>query len=203
MSTAEEEIDQIIDALTRAFEDNVGMQSMCGGDKALESLVYRLTLQQAIQHGDCYVARNGDTICGVAAWLAPGFDWTIQRDNQFASKLSSDLEEWYRDHFTPKYDELYRSGFPGDPHMRQQSWSLKLLAVSPHCRRKGVGKALLDVISKKADTRRESIVVDVMDPYLVNFFQACGFKYRAVKNVSSTSFPGFPIWCMVRKSAGS
>lgn len=63
--------------MTFVFLD-VGMQSMCGGDKALESLVYRLTLQQAIQHGDCYVARNGDTICGVAAWLAPGFDWTIQ-----------------------------------------------------------------------------------------------------------------------------
>lgn len=91
--------------------------------------------------------------------------------------------------YGPKYEDLYRSGFPQDPNMRRNSWSLKLLAVSPPCRRRGVGKALLDVISKKvrtsacfqesglrngsylpnlqADTHHESIVVDVMDPYLV------------------------------------
>lgn len=51
---------------------------MSGGDRVLEKLIYRLTLQQALARGQCFVARNGDNICGVAAWLAPGYDWTIQ-----------------------------------------------------------------------------------------------------------------------------
>lgn len=57
---------------------DVGVRSMSGGDPSVEKLIYRLTLQQALTKGECFVARNGDNICGVVASLAPGYDWTIQ-----------------------------------------------------------------------------------------------------------------------------
>ncbi|KAI0074349.1 hypothetical protein K474DRAFT_1601633 [Panus rudis PR-1116 ss-1] len=194
----EEQIERIVDALCRAFQTDAVMKSMTGGDPATLALFFRITIHKALATGECYVALAGDTICGVSAWLPPGCDWTIQDDATFASKLKRDLQEWYRDHYSTKYQDLYRSSFPSNPKMRERSWSLKLLAVVPQSRRKGVGKALMNIICKKADSRSETMVAEATDPYLVKFFQSVGFKYCAVKNVSCTSSPGFPLWCMVR-----
>ena len=52
------------------------MQTFSGRDKAIESLIYRLTIQHAVRHGKCLVARsahNASEIYGVAAWAAIQF----------------------------------------------------------------------------------------------------------------------------------
>lgn len=57
------------------------MQTFSGRDKAIESLIYRLTIHHAVRYGKCLVARsahNASEIYGVAAWAAPGSDWDFQ-----------------------------------------------------------------------------------------------------------------------------
>ncbi|THH29806.1 hypothetical protein EUX98_g4366 [Antrodiella citrinella] len=117
-------------------------------------------------------------------------------DKAFLSTLDPDLREWYNEHYASKCNELR---ICTDTARKERGfWTLHVLAVVPESRRKGVGKALVDVIVKKADAANVSMITDVRDPSTVHFFQRSGFKYCCVKNVMSQGSPGFPIWRMYR-----
>ena len=51
---------------------------MVTGDKALKSTLFQLGIERSLREGECYLAYDGDDICGAAVWIAPGFDWRFQ-----------------------------------------------------------------------------------------------------------------------------
>ncbi|TCD68782.1 hypothetical protein EIP91_009795 [Steccherinum ochraceum] len=194
----EEQVERVVDLLLRVFDGDNAMESFSGQDKAIERLIYTLTIRKTLQSGECYVARSprSSEIYGVATWLAPGIDWDFHNDPTFLAALDPALREWYNEHYASKYNELHRC--LDVPKNEKGTWTLTFLAVAPESRRKGVGRALVDVISKKALSNNQSIILDVRDPTVVQFFQRLGFKYRCVKNVVSRGSPGFPIWRMYK-----
>ncbi|KAL4248621.1 hypothetical protein ABKN59_004360 [Abortiporus biennis] len=210
-----DELKRIIDVLLSSFDGDIGLQSLTLGDKVIEELMYNLTLQQALRNGLCYVAEHqgSRSICGVSVWTAPGNLWKIHTDPEFTKQLPHDLREWYENHYSVKYEELYSMGFSSpfsssasssslknqNGFPRNHVWTLKLIAVVPEARRKGIGKSLINVCCKEVDRYTQWVATDVTDPNIVNFLQQFGFQYCAVKNISSSTTPGFPIWCMIRE----
>ncbi len=75
------------------------------------------------------------------------------RPHSYAKPLIDDAA---RAQYIPTYDELYRASFGSGERARKEAWNLKLLAVHPDARRRGLGKLLLSTFCKQVSPRATS-----------------------------------------------
>ncbi|KAI0752847.1 acyl-CoA N-acyltransferase [Daedaleopsis nitida] len=192
------DVEAVVQLLVAAFRDDIGMSSLSGGSSRLQMDMYRRTVRACLAQGALYVGVVDGRIQGVAAWIAPGEDWQCYQQEDFISSLTPYLSEWYSYHYIPTYQELYSAAFSSGERARKDGWNLKLLAVHPDSRRKGLGRLLLNTLCQQADASGKRVLTEVKSPYHVSWFRKSGFTHRSVKNFSSKDSAGFPLWCMVR-----
>jgi len=184
-----------------ASPTDTGMASLSEGSKRLENLIYRLTMNAALAHGEFHVAVVDGQIKGVALFIGPDYDWVFYEQSEFRNQLSQYLQEWYTHHYAPTYNELYRCAFSDSREGRRDAWNLVFLGIHPHYHKQGLGRSLLAAVSSKADADNRRITANVKNPQTVQFFRKLGFTHRSVKNFTSKDFTGFPLWCMAREPA--
>ncbi|KAI0701940.1 hypothetical protein BC835DRAFT_1433305 [Cytidiella melzeri] len=152
-----------------------------------------------MREGESYLAYEGDEIRGAAVWLAPGSDWRFGEDSSFTEHFSEEMQQWYKHHFIPKYEDLYISAGTESARLRKDAWKLQFLGVLPDHRGKGVWKLLLESVQRKADSEHRKVLAEVSSPTYVQKYYSLGYTYRSVKNFSSPRHAGFPIWLLVRE----
>ncbi|OCH90478.1 acyl-CoA N-acyltransferase [Obba rivulosa] len=199
VNPSEEELQAAVEVLRAAFYNDTGMASLSEGSKRLENLIYRLTMNAALAHGEFHVAVVDGQIQGIALFIGPDYDWVFYEQPEFASQLSQYGQEWYAHHYAPTYEELYRSAFSDSRQSRRDAWNLAFLGIHPRFQSQGLGRSLLAAVMNKADADNRRIIANVKNPHTVQFFRKLGFSHRSVKNLTSKDFTGFPLWCMARE----
>ncbi|KAI0088214.1 hypothetical protein BDY19DRAFT_185257 [Irpex rosettiformis] len=193
------DLQTVVDVLLRSLTDDQAIDALTDGSKSTAALIFRLAVERSLREGESHLAYDGDEVCGAAVWLAPGYDWRFAEDDYIMSHLSEEMQEWYKHHFLPKYEDLYTSAGVDSTRLRKEAWKLQFLGVLPSYRGKGVRKRLIQVINRKADTENRRALVEVSSPAYVQSYRSIGFIYRAVKNFSSPRYAGFPIWLLIRE----
>ncbi|EMD36947.1 hypothetical protein CERSUDRAFT_114858 [Gelatoporia subvermispora B] len=149
LNPSEDELQAAVEVLRAAFYGDTGMASLSEGSKRLETLLYRLTMRAALEHGEFHVAVVDGQIQGIALFIGPEYDWVSYEQPEFTNQLSQYGQEWYAHHYAPTYEELYRSAFLDGRQSRRDAWNLALLGINPPYQRQGLGRSLLAAVMSK------------------------------------------------------
>ncbi|EIM83208.1 uncharacterized protein STEHIDRAFT_159806 [Stereum hirsutum FP-91666 SS1] len=169
---------QAVSTLVEAFK------GVCSGgdDDCFERLIDSIFLA-AYRGGQIYVASYKEhTFAGVAAWFPPGQglfhtpDQAVGGFDDLVADFSPELRDWWINYFLPKYSNQTTSAL--GEGVKLASWHLQLIGVSPEHQRKGIGSALIDLISTKAKADGVSLCLEVEEGPKISFYEKCGFVVR-------------------------
>ncbi|TFK24223.1 hypothetical protein FA15DRAFT_619658 [Coprinopsis marcescibilis] len=156
--------------------------------------------------GEVYFAetrtrRNVARVIGVAVWFPPGrelYDSAEQREKALApvlAKFSPELQRWWGNHFLPKYgaftDEVLGEG------AKRSGWHLQAIATDPAYQRRGIARALMEVVRKQAAKKGQLLCLETENPRNLDIYTRLGWEVKG----NSTMFQGltgeFPMWVMI------
>jgi ribosomal protein S18 acetylase RimI-like enzyme len=136
-----------------------------------------------------YGARIDGRLAGVAGVTIPGGNWPASLDDAYAAfcaKIGPVATE--RLEAVSTLEQAHRPG----PH----NWDLGVIGVHPDAQRRGVARALLDVVHAGARQAPGStgVYVSTADPANVPFYQRMGYHLLAEREVA----PGIGFWALFR-----
>ncbi|KIM89687.1 hypothetical protein PILCRDRAFT_2007 [Piloderma croceum F 1598] len=129
--------------------------------------------------GELYIVEDAvtGTIIGTASWFGPGRDLFDSEDQREAalvplmSRVSPELKQWWTEH-----SEAVRTSIMG-PGTITDSWYLESIGVLPDYQRKGVAKALIQMVQKKAAITSTNICLQASS-HNIPMYEQLGFKYK-------------------------
>lgn len=153
------------------------------------------TLNCAMRYGEAYAARD---LSGVMFILPPGH--TRLTDGEYIQNgflifpFIIGLRNYARNNECEK--------FVADTHERllngRAHYYLWGLVADPKAQRKGVGGALLKVLTDKADAENMPVYLETHDQNNVAYYERFGFKLIHTDTIPKH---GLDIWCMLREAA--
>ncbi|ORZ02546.1 hypothetical protein BCR43DRAFT_481711 [Syncephalastrum racemosum] len=96
--------------------------------------------------------------------------------------------------FQPACDKVRRRVMANYPHYI----TIGYVGVLPHEQRKGLGSALIEHVTDRADAAHHPIYVQVNDAKAIRFFEKFGFQVKATVNVTGRK-QDLPVSLMVRE----
>jgi len=186
-------------ALARAFHDDPLFNFMMPNhlSQARGTLTFMHSLiADAMPFDEVWVARAGDGVVGVAAWLPPGaYPRSAWRDvRKYARDLRSALRLGPRMRSGMRLD---RALIEAHARVPEPHWYLSLLATDPSWQRRGVGTALLAPVLERCDDRRELAYLETQKAANVPWYGRHGFDL--VEQLSPPDCPS--MWLMLRDPA--
>ncbi|KAF9781258.1 hypothetical protein BJ322DRAFT_263899 [Thelephora terrestris] len=198
---SEKDLQRVLFILHETISNDTVVKVYTGGSTAALSTYLRLLLDGCVDSGGLFVAwtsPDSREFDAVALWSPPSKDWLPWEEEEFLSQLRQEKKDWITHHAISKYEELYKSAFGAWGYNAGiNNWQLKAIAVLQECRGRGLGKALMEVVHRKATASNHKVVVDCHSQIAVRFFHKLGFQHQSVKNFFSLTEPGFAMWCMV------
>jgi ribosomal protein S18 acetylase RimI-like enzyme len=182
------------DALERAFFDYPLMVYACPHEQARRRGVrslYAVILRDAERYGEIYTTAGVE---GIACWLPPGTPLpTLWREIRagllglpfaFGWKAFQCLLEYGQWH-TKLHHEFMKG-----PH-----WFLATIGVDPASQGKGVGSALLEAITVRADEKKLPCYLETHGERSARLYERHGFETVRLFEVPGHSVP---VWAMLR-----
>ncbi|RPD60188.1 hypothetical protein L226DRAFT_535116 [Lentinus tigrinus ALCF2SS1-7] len=153
-----------------------------GGNKDLQEPFLRAHLTAALAkgEGEIHVGELPEVgVVGVTLWFGPGhkfLDSDAQREagwNQIMEKLSPECREWW-DIFLSQYDALVeRSQGAG---VKLGGYHLQVIGTSPEHQKKGVGRALIDYVEKKAHAIKVPTCLETVGETNLAIYKSMNFE---------------------------
>ncbi|KDR85989.1 hypothetical protein GALMADRAFT_132605 [Galerina marginata CBS 339.88] len=191
----EEQINISADLFCDLMKDNQGAISLSGGDKSLMKLQALAIIRAGAFAGEYYTATNSDgEVVGYALWMPPGkelFSTEEERKlgfTEFMARLPEEGKEYFRTTASTSY---YLAHFPGfvngilGPTGKLDSWWLHMAMVRPDYQRKGITRALINVVRKKAAKSGDTLACSTTNDDNVPVYVALGFAHRGKKIMPS------------------
>jgi len=186
----EEQINISSDLFYDLMKDNQGAISLSGGDKSLMKLQALAIIRAGAFAGEYYTATNSDgELVGYALWMPPGkelFSTEEERKlgfTEFMTRLPEEGKEYFR--------TTYLAHFPGfvnsilGPTGKLDSWWLHMAMVRSNYQRKGITRALINVIREKAAKSGDTLACSTTNDDNVPVYVALGFTHRGKKIMPS------------------
>ncbi|TDL29996.1 hypothetical protein BD410DRAFT_893185 [Rickenella mellea] len=185
----EDVIQTVTDVMIKAFDGDHFTSMLVCDQLELVPDCHRAQIRAGLLAGEVWVAGfTPDDILGAAVWFGPGQELLggPNRKDQmelgwktFQAKLSEDGKRvWWR-MFLGEYCTLATNSL-SRKHQRPDSWKfdswhLQLLGVIPEHQRKGLGRALIEEIKKKADEQHLGMSVETETEKSLRFYKGVGF----------------------------
>jgi len=151
-------------------------------------------LNCAMRYGEAFVTSD---VTGVLFILPPGHTRLTTGEHIKCGFLMTPLVLGYRNY--KKSDECEK--FVADTHERlmngRRHYYLWGLVTDPREQRKGVGSALVKIITDKADSEGLPIYIETHDKNNVAYYERFGFKLIHTDEIPGH---GLNIWCMLREA---
>jgi GNAT superfamily N-acetyltransferase len=147
-------------------------------------------LRDCFHHGQVWGALENERVVGSASWLPPGATprSTLREFRIYAACARALLTG--RNRVTGiRLLSAVEDEHPSEPH-----WYLALLGVDPSLQGHGYGRALLQPVLTKCDTRIEPAYLETQKPENLPFYERFGF--RVLNEISVPGSP--PVWLMWR-----
>ncbi|PPQ80302.1 hypothetical protein CVT26_008830 [Gymnopilus dilepis] len=195
----ERETAEIVDLLVRAYQGNAAVEAMTGGNKDLESLLFRAMTRAGALAGHLYVLESHqEGILSVALWYPPGrklFGSEEERKLGFEELLSNVDEEarswWTISHPKRMADFLER-------WLPKANGSYYLIfretdGTDPRHQRKGYATRLLDYAVQHVITSPNLIAFCSIGQEHADFYARAGFPIRGRTDLlgRGRTFPAF------------
>ncbi|XP_006463602.1 hypothetical protein AGABI2DRAFT_144875 [Agaricus bisporus var. bisporus H97] len=125
--------------------------------------------------GYIYVSLFEEEIVGVALWFGPGDELFATEEQRAAhydkwnQERGPALVQWWNVNQAPPVNQLVKNS-------RKDTWSLSLLAVSPHHRRRRIAYNLCKFVMDKAMAQGEGASVLTQSQDNVKIYETMGFS---------------------------
>ena len=189
-------IDQAAELLARSFETTPDYTHMFPDPHTRRDALrgfMRAPVRDSASEGNCWVASDGTTMLGVAAWQAPGrYPWSVGRNLRALPAMLSVLR-----HAPGSIRDLIEFGSTIDSHFPDTPlWYLQVIGVSPEAQGLGVGTRLLEPALGEADRDRVECYLETSNEKAVPFYLRAGFR---IDRQGVELMPGGPTyWLMTR-----
>jgi len=163
-------------------EDKAAL-SLSGGDKTLIKVQAAALPRAGALAGEYYAATNGEgEIVGFTMWMPPGQDMFSTEEQRnlgfydFMARLPEEGKEYFK--------TTYLAHFPGfvsgilGPTGKVDSWWMHMCMVRSDYQRKGIAKALINLVREKAKKSGETLACGATDDSNVPVYKAIGFSHR-------------------------
>jgi ribosomal protein S18 acetylase RimI-like enzyme len=151
-------------------------------------------LNSAMRYGEVFVTSD---LTGVLFILPPGHTRLTTKEYVKCGFLMTPLVMGYKRYTASSECEK----FVADTHERlmngREHYYLWGLVTDPKAQRKGIGSALVKIITDKADAENVPIYLETHDETNVTYYERFGFKL-----IHTDVIPGhgLDIWCMLREA---
>jgi GNAT superfamily N-acetyltransferase len=153
---------------------------------------FAAAIHDCAAHGEVWIARVGDSLGGVAAWLPPGVlpATSGRRALRQGRHVAPDLVR------SPKRRTAYRllnEMTARHPHI--EHWYLALLATDPLHQGRGIGRALLEPNLARADEVGVPTYLETQKESNLPYYERFGFTTLGTFSVDDSP----PVWQMQRE----
>lgn len=190
LNPTDEEIDACVNLFVDLMKEDRSVQSLVGSNESLIPPMVRAMLRAGTLEGEYYIATDeAGTFAGYAMWMPPGrdlFGTDAQRAlglNEFMGGLSDPTKEYWKN--------TYMARFPGfvqeqlGPTGKTDAWWLHQAMVRRQFQRRGVAKALIEVVLEKARDNSETLGTTTTSDENIPVYTALGFKHKATTIIPS------------------
>ncbi|KAF5383783.1 hypothetical protein D9615_003711 [Tricholomella constricta] len=187
------EVKRVVEVLQAAFgEGDPFTDFLVGGDRTLVPAKFESSVRAASMGGEIHVASLGPTIndiVGTAVWYGPGqISMSTEEQREMASKVfyskcPEELKSWWHEHFLPSMMRLANESL--GPGFKETQWALQLLGVVPEHHRKGIAKAMVKTVEKRAKADNVSIVLETTTALDLLIYKHMGFEVKGQVTITS------------------
>ncbi|KDQ28515.1 hypothetical protein PLEOSDRAFT_1105167 [Pleurotus ostreatus PC15] len=183
----DEQLEAVASLFVRAFDHDLPVKSMTGGNPAFEAPLFRAVARAGIADGAVYVVESEDThpgstnaeIRSVLVCFGPGKTMSADEESARASgwvslfeKMPVETKEWWA-MFRTKHSNVVNA------YLRDKytdGWYVELLGTDPTHQNKGHATALLAHIFAQADEEGKTVALTTHSPSNVKFYEKLGFE---------------------------
>ncbi|KAI0078756.1 hypothetical protein K474DRAFT_803600 [Panus rudis PR-1116 ss-1] len=201
-----EELDEAARIAAQAFQDDVFTGIFLGGNWDLLFPFCKCVVQAQNIAGENVVAVADGKFVGLAGWFPPGSLFLGSPDqaeaagwNDFVSKMTPELTDWWMKYFLPSHERLIINAF-GDPGFKKDVWNLQTLCVLPEYRRRGIGRSLVKAKENEiiASSPGQAIVLESEVEENTKMYKRWGFDVQGTLHIESY-IGECEMWCLYKK----
>ncbi|KAF4598981.1 Acyl-CoA N-acyltransferase [Pleurotus pulmonarius] len=184
---SDQQLEAVANLFVRAFDHDLPVRSMTGGNPALEAPLFRAVARAGAADGAVYTIEGQDAnpqstneeICSIIVCFGPGQTMSANEESARASGWSSlfermpaETQNWWA-MFRTKHSNVI-SAHLGDKYT--DGWYVELLGTHPTHQNKGYATALLKHIFTQADEGGKIVALTTHSPRNVRFYEKLGFR---------------------------
>ncbi|KAI0313764.1 hypothetical protein OF83DRAFT_502895 [Amylostereum chailletii] len=178
------QIDEAVELLLRAFEGDVTIPAMTGGDTRLQQSLFRsLVRGGALSDAFYVVTDDSNEIFTIGVWARPGqklFSSETERKSSgwdaFFASLSPETQKWWTETLPETHEKMMRSAL-GDSY--NDRWQANILATHPKHQKKGYATAMIQAMCKRAKDDGKVIGLATHNAKNAAFYERLGFRILA------------------------
>ncbi|KAF9055667.1 hypothetical protein BJ165DRAFT_1521662 [Panaeolus papilionaceus] len=180
---SEELISNAVDLFYSVMHQDKAALSLCGGDISLFKLQLTAMVKAIALDGEIYTATDEDgKLLGYTAWMPPGqemFSTEQQRAlglNEFLSRISPAGMDYFKNTYLARFPAFVNQHL--GPTGKIDSWWLHNAAVVPEHQRKGIARALVNLVKEKAKAKGEVLATSTTTDSNVPVYVGLGFHHH-------------------------
>ncbi|ESK90418.1 hypothetical protein Moror_13666 [Moniliophthora roreri MCA 2997] len=199
----ETELEHAIAVHVKAYEGDLSMKVMLGGDERLVPELGRAMIRASLLEGHVYAVKNdsGD-IVSFGLWFQPGtgvFGTEAQRAlgfNDLFKKFSPEQQQWFATTY-PEARKKYVEPLFTDEE-RSKRWWCASLVTDPEYQGKGYATAIVDTVYQRASEANEFLSLSTNPPVNVQKYILMGFRERGSYVLPSSVVENITVYVLSR-----
>ncbi|KAJ3502302.1 hypothetical protein NMY22_g18629 [Coprinellus aureogranulatus] len=110
-------------------------------------------------------------------------------------RFKPELQQWWATEFLPGYEKL--TAYHLGEGTKLKAWHLQTLATAPKYQKKGVGRALVEIIKQKAQEEGKVICLETDTPVNVEIYKKLGFAPQKEPLTIKGLTGSFQMWSLL------
>ncbi|KJA19230.1 hypothetical protein HYPSUDRAFT_69399 [Hypholoma sublateritium FD-334 SS-4] len=190
LNPTEARLAEAANLFTDLMKNNLGALSLAGGEASLMNYQALALLRVGSLYGEYYEATDDEgNLLGFTMWMPPGqemFSTEEQRRlgfNYFMQMLSSEAENYFKTKYVAQFPGFVASLL--GPRGKIDSWWLHMAMIRHDRQRKGVLRALVDIVRAKAEDAGEYLATCTTNDDNIRVYTGLGFAYKGSTEMES------------------
>ncbi|KIM38175.1 hypothetical protein M413DRAFT_447938 [Hebeloma cylindrosporum] len=175
---------------TDLMKTNLGAISLAGGDVSLMEFEALALLRAGVLDGEYYEATDDEgALIGYTMWMPPAREMLSTEEQrqrgfyEFMSKLSPEAESYFRTKYVSEFPRFVASLL--GPTGKLDSWWLHMAMIRRDYHRKGVLRALIDLVRVKAESAEQYLATCTTNDDNIRVYTGLGFDYKGSTTMES------------------